>query len=527
MVNNGAASVPIAMGDGTALAQALPFANALTQAQVQTQAGMNPLILAMLNGLTGLPTVTGNLPAVPNLGEAAATQNPIPTEPAIPGQETTPENANITLLAMAALCLNPMQTVSESIAPQMLNQPVQTDTVATQAAPVTTAVAGQAIPQITAEEMAAFVAQMQVGQTTKASVITPSTGQKSAEDAPPPIPATALLLVPEQKQTDATANSPQPLPVPTLPATLLEAQAKLGVNIKTVQGQQAETVKNVSQNPIQLAQTESVPVHPTMAAIVSAEPNTLTITQGAAKKIAALPMNTERAIVLPTFVLPTAAGSPSSEAETSDRKGEKAAEQAIANVEIKSQDKAANTHAVQPFGATLNRVENAGQTTGTQTEAVKPQAADRYEVTAQVTKHLETMTAAGGRSELVLQLKPEHLGQVKITLSNSENGLSAKISMDSVQAHQAMIDARETLRSAFEQRGINLESLDVSLNQQAFGNGQQTFAGMQMGHSHSQAFGARHNSAAQTAFAGDEAEIPLLVTGQNAASGLNRLDFRA
>ena len=138
------------------------------------------------------------------------------------------------------------------------------------------------------------------------------------------------------------------------------------------------------------------------------------------------------------------------------------------------------------------------------------------------------MTAMGGRTELVLQLKPEHLGQVKITLSTSETGLTAKITMDSAQAHQAMTGAKETLRTAFEQRGINLEALDVSLNQQTFGNGQQTFAGMQMGQPHSQAFGTRHHPASQTAFGTEEdREIPLIIAGQNRPSGLNRLDFRA
>jgi flagellar hook-length control protein FliK len=558
-MGNGAA--PSAMGD-TADTNAMPFANALTQAQTQTQAGMNPLLLAMLNGMAGLPTTLGDMPIVPNLGDAATAETPIPTETATPGQETTPENANITLLAMAALCLNPVQAAAEPIAPQIpvqiqppsvQTQPpsVQADIPTVQAAPTTTAIVEQAIPQVTADEMVAFVAQIQAGQTTTASILTPSNeqksvasagipsnGQKSGEEMATPVvvkaavptQAEAVTQSPEQKPTNETANSSQP--VSPIPAQLLEAQAKLGVNIKAVQGQQAKTVSNISPNPSQQTQADTskpdtIKVDPNAATLVSAESNALPVTQGTAKKIAALPMDTERAIALPSLTSLSAAKSLSSEAETSEGKGEETADRAIATAEVKAQDKTANPNALSSFGETMHRVENAGQSSAIQTDAVKPQTADRYDVAAQVTKHLETMTTAGGRSEMVLQLKPEHLGQIRITLSKSENGLSAQITMDSAQAHQAMTGAKETLRSAFEQRGINLETLNVSLNQQAFGNGQQAFAGMQMGHSHSQAFGSRHQSATETAFAGDETDIPLVIAGQNTASGLNRLDFRA
>ncbi len=522
-MGNGAA-VPMTMGDGTAPQPAIPFANVLTQAQVlanaQTQAGMNPLVLALLNGLAGMPTVADAMPIIPREGEAAP-ETPTTTETATPGQETTPENANITLLAMAGLCLNPIQTSAATltIAPQI---PVQSSDAAVQSVPTASGIVEQTTLQGSPQETASLVALMQTGQVKNETGAIPKEGKQPIEADAAPLPAEPTA----QPQKQSEEAKPHPLLVPTMPAQLLEAQAKIGANIKAGQGQQTETdVSVLPQNALQHAQSEANTERNTMAA-ASAE--AFPIAQGMPKKISALPMDTERATALPMLTLPTSASRLSPEADTSKEESEENSERALLIGRAHSQEKPIDLHSAEAFGETLHRVENAGQASATQTEPVKPQTTDRYEVAAQVTKHLEAMTAMGGRSELVLQLKPEHLGQVKITLSTSETGLSAKITMDSAQAHQAMTGARETLRSAFEQRGITLETLDVSLNQQAFGNGQQAFAGMQMGQSHSQMFGTRHHSAGQTAFAAEDDEnIPTVITGQNRPSNLNRLDFRA
>ena len=95
-VGMGNGTAPIAMGDGT-MPQAMPFANALTQAQTQTQAGMNPLVLALLNGLAGMPTITSNMPVVPNLGEATVTEEPTAAETVTSRtRDSMPGNANLT-----------------------------------------------------------------------------------------------------------------------------------------------------------------------------------------------------------------------------------------------------------------------------------------------------------------------------------------------------------------------------------------------------------------------------------------------
>ncbi len=501
MVNG---AVPTAMGDGTN-AQAIPFVNALTQAQTQTQAGMNPRVLALLNGLTSLPSAIG-VPILPTLGGTTVSGNPAELDGTPSSQEAAPENANSTLLAMAALCLNPMQTIVEPTMPQI---PTQVGAISSQTIPVG------------AEEMTALAAQIEAAQVQGETLILPQVKQGTIEDTTSTQQLGVTGQPSEQKQTIEIAISPMPLP--NAPAQFLEQKAKLGVNIKPVQAQESGIIA-IPQNPTQTTQLETTaPQNAT--AIVSAEP--LTLTQGVTKKIAALPMETERAIVLPTLAPSLAKSNLNADTETSHNKGEESSEQAISTLAASVQDKPGNSNAAASFGETLQRVETTAQISARQTEAVSTQNADRYEVAAQVTKHLETMSATGGRSDLVLQLKPEHLGQVKITLSTSETGVSAKIMMDSAQSHQAMTSAKESLRSAFEQRGIHLEALDVSLNQQAFGNGQQTFAGMHMGYSQSQTFG-RPNPATQTGFTTeDDTEIPLVIPVQSGLNSLNRLDFRA
>ncbi len=234
-------------------------------------------------------------------------------------------------------------------------------------------------------------------------------------------------------------------------------------------------------------------------------------------------MDIERAIAFPNMaVVPTVSQNPTdTDASTEGDSHETETLAAMA----RPAERTVQPTGTQTFGDTLQRLEATGRTTVTNAEAVKPNPTDRYEVAAQVTKHLETLTATGGRSELIIQLKPEHLGQIKITLSTSENGLSAKIVSDSVQAQTALNGAKESLRAAFEQRGLTLETLDVTLNQQTFGNGQQTFAEKQ------QSYGQTQAQQMQTAAGGfmpeDETEISAIAAAVPARNSLNRLDFRA
>jgi len=74
------------------------------------------------------------------------------------------------------------------------------------------------------------------------------------------------------------------------------------------------------------------------------------------------------------------------------------------------------------------------------------------------------MRLSGGRGEMTLSLTPEHLGALRLTITSDAHGVAARIVVQTAQAHHAVEGAKEQLRSALENRGLTLNSLDVTLN---------------------------------------------------------------
>jgi len=97
---------------------------------------------------------------------------------------------------------------------------------------------------------------------------------------------------------------------------------------------------------------------------------------------------------------------------------------------------------------------------------------DRAHLVQQLTRHIESVQAANGRGEISLNLTPEHLGALRLTIVRDAGNVSARIVVETAQAHQAVDSAREHLRTALENRGLTLESLDVSLNRNPDAGGQ-------------------------------------------------------
>ncbi len=91
------------------------------------------------------------------------------------------------------------------------------------------------------------------------------------------------------------------------------------------------------------------------------------------------------------------------------------------------------------------------------------QTADRNQLVQQLSRHVESLRHAGDRSEMSLALAPEHLGGLRLTVATDGAGITARIVVDSAHAHQMIDGAREQLRSALENRGLSLTSLDVTL----------------------------------------------------------------
>jgi flagellar hook-length control protein FliK len=95
---------------------------------------------------------------------------------------------------------------------------------------------------------------------------------------------------------------------------------------------------------------------------------------------------------------------------------------------------------------------------------------ERAHLAQQLAKHIDTMRLANaGHSEMSLDLKQEHLGGLHLTVSSDANGVSARIVVETAQAQQAVDAAKDQLRAALENRGLNLASLDVTLSQGSSG----------------------------------------------------------
>jgi flagellar hook-length control protein FliK len=90
---------------------------------------------------------------------------------------------------------------------------------------------------------------------------------------------------------------------------------------------------------------------------------------------------------------------------------------------------------------------------------------DRVQVINQLADRLETMRLSQGRHEVMMQLKPDHLGELSLTIVAERHTVTAHITADTPYVRQVVEDGREQLRTALEQKGFTLQGFDVALNQ--------------------------------------------------------------
>lgn len=119
-------------------------------------------------------------------------------------------------------------------------------------------------------------------------------------------------------------------------------------------------------------------------------------------------------------------------------------------------------------GEKVARPENVGVARTAETSAVDTAASvrDRARVVEQVSHKLDTMRLLNGRQEITLHLKPEHLGNLQMTITTDRENVTARILAETSTAKQAVEEGKEHLRSTLENKGFQLQGLDVSLDQQ-------------------------------------------------------------
>jgi flagellar hook-length control protein FliK len=110
------------------------------------------------------------------------------------------------------------------------------------------------------------------------------------------------------------------------------------------------------------------------------------------------------------------------------------------------------------------------------------------EAAERVQELVRIATTRSGQARATLQLKPEALGQVDVHLRTTRDGLVATIAAHDQAGLDALQQAGTELRRLLEDRGVQLQSLDLQLNAGSDGRG---FANQgDAGQAHSGASGA-------------------------------------
>ena len=153
---------------------------------------------------------------------------------------------------------------------------------------------------------------------------------------------------------------------------------------------------------------------------------------------------------------------------------------------------------------------------------------DRADVVAQVTQHLETMRFANGSGEMQVHLTPENLGNVQISVSTHQDGVVARIVVETAQVQQAMDGAKQHLRSSLEARGLHVDSVEVSVNPSTVGGGM-AFTGQRNGNPDNEYAQAlpeyRRPSTRRADSAGTALSAPIMLSAARPAA--SRLDYLA
>lgn len=101
--------------------------------------------------------------------------------------------------------------------------------------------------------------------------------------------------------------------------------------------------------------------------------------------------------------------------------------------------------------------------------AARPQAplhqahvATEQAVLAQLSRKFSAL-GANSNGEIRLQLEPEHLGRVRISLERGEGGMNARIAVENDAVRQIVDSNIASLRQGLEDQGIKLQGLEVSV----------------------------------------------------------------
>jgi len=85
------------------------------------------------------------------------------------------------------------------------------------------------------------------------------------------------------------------------------------------------------------------------------------------------------------------------------------------------------------------------------------------EVVRQVARQIETLTSQRSTSSVTLQLEPEHLGRLRVTISLNDGAIHTHIVADNHAVRQMLESNSSLLQQALQERGLQLGALQVSV----------------------------------------------------------------
>jgi len=125
------------------------------------------------------------------------------------------------------------------------------------------------------------------------------------------------------------------------------------------------------------------------------------------------------------------------------------------NSDIKTVEQIANNFSIKTTDSVKEKFLNQTSPTDSAAKTIK---------ITQITKEISTLIQQNNSKSVVLQLKPESLGKIKVTLNVNDNSVNARVEVDTEAVRQIVQNSTTELRQSLSSNGMQLSSLSVNVS---------------------------------------------------------------
>ena len=189
---------------------------------------------------------------------------------------------------------------------------------------------------------------------------------------------------------------------------------------------------------------------------------------------------------------------------------------------------ASNENFAAHFGAAVNNTNNDPIDIPSESVEQTDQTARQENVTAQIVEHAKMIRNAEN-TEMVIQLKPEHLGELTLRVSATTNGsVNVTFHSESAQVRAMLENTLAQLKQELSNQGLKVENVQVSAHLSDSGmmngRGQQAWEQAQQGGNNSK-IGRLGRSSGGRLTAAEEAEMIATTVPENVVTA-DSVDYR-